>query len=125
MVWAANSLLIDTSERQRGAPMGALLGDDSIPPALVAVNHQILADQTRGLDRLLIGKLTRAGDGHPVAAQQFTGGSTPADSGKCLVFFSGQHIIFLGSRLNGSFSYFPFSAAAMISFAKSKIGFMS
>src|ERR1044071_6506115 len=71
--------------------MRALLSNYPILTALVAVNDEILAKQSRGFDRLLVGKLTHAGNGHPVATQQFAARRSASDSGQRFVVLACQH----------------------------------
>src|SRR5581483_10891970 len=90
------------------------LADHAVAPAAVAVDNQIFAEQAKGFHRLFIAELARARHRHPVTAQQLARRRAASDPRQGFVFFAREH----------GCSYF-LSAAAMISLARSKIGFMS
>src|SRR5262249_8696249 len=58
--------------------------------ALVLVEHEILAHEAHGLDRIRV-EFARAADRHPVAAQQLSHGCARADLGEKAVLFGTEH----------------------------------
>src|SRR6266850_524092 len=125
--------------------MRALLTDDAVTPFPVAIDDEIFTQQPKCFDRLLVGELADACNRHPVPPQHFARRLATTDLGQHFIFFACQHINSLAvprskfkvqgsatfatnfepGTLNGNLFYFPFSAVAMISLARSKMGFMS
>src|SRR5882724_326058 len=129
--------------------MRALLTDDAVTPFPVAIDDEIFTQQPKCFDRLLLGELADACNRHPVPPQHLAGRLATTDLGQHFIFFTCEHINSLavprskfkvhGSATSGqtlNFEpriwnierqslYFPFSAVAMISLARSKMGFMS
>src|SRR5262249_58939732 len=60
------------------------------PSALIPVEHEILAHEANGLDRVLV-EFARAADRHPVAAQKLSHRRARADLGEKAVLFGTQH----------------------------------
>src|SRR5689334_11835849 len=102
--------------------MRALLADDTVASPAIAKYYEIFAQQAKWFNRLRVGQFTGTCNGHPITPQQFAPRRSASDSGKRFVFFACEHNI-LAVAASGAATYL--SLAAMISFAKSKIGFMS
>src|SRR5262249_60506930 len=80
-------------ERATGAAcaaMRALPGEAAEKSALILVEHEILAHEANGLDRVLV-EFARAADRHPVAAQKLSHRRARADLGEKAVLFGTQH----------------------------------
>src|SRR6266508_5006629 len=95
VIGAANPFFIDATERQRGAAMRASFTDDAVAPPPVAIDDEIFTQKPKCLDRLLIGELANARDGHPVAPQHFSRRFAAADLSEHLIFFACEHIVLL------------------------------
>src|SRR6516225_6275787 len=84
--------LLDESIGEIRASMGAVPIKEPETSALVLVEHEILAHQANGLDRVLV-EFARTADRHPVAAQQLAHGRARADLGEKAVLFGTQHAL--------------------------------
>src|ERR1700722_4531771 len=71
VVIAAQAALLDEAVRQVRAPVRAVLVDEPVVPALIAVQSQVLAQDAHRLHGLLA-ELRRTRDGMPVTPQQFS-----------------------------------------------------
>src|SRR5262249_62146285 len=76
--------------------------------ALVLVEHEILAHEAHGLDRIGV-EFARAADRHPVAAQQLSHGRARADLGEKAVLCGTEHagLAAVVLRLAGCYWTFP------------------
>src|SRR5215467_13402849 len=92
VVVAADAGLLDESIGEIRAPMGAVPVEEPETSAPVLVEHEILAHEANGLDRVLV-EFARAADRHPVAAQQLSHGRAGADLGQKAVLFGAQHAL--------------------------------
>src|SRR5262249_38545640 len=92
VVVAADAGLLDEAIGEIRASMGAVPIKEPETSALVLVEHEILAHQANGLDRVLV-EFARAADRHPVAAQKLSHGCARADLGQKAVLFGTQHAL--------------------------------
>src|SRR5262249_44380876 len=90
VVVAADAGLFDESIGEVGAPMRAVPVEEAETSALVLVEHEVLAHEANGLDRVLV-EFARAADRHPVAAQKLSHRRARADLGEKAVLFGTQH----------------------------------
>src|SRR5215813_4259892 len=90
VVVAADADLLDESIGEIRAPMGAVPVEEPETSALILVEHEILAHEANGLDRVLV-EFARAADRHPVAAQKLSHRRARADLGEKAVLFGTQH----------------------------------
>src|SRR5262249_52507164 len=90
VIVAADAGLLDESMGEVGAPMRAVPVEEAETSALVLIEHEVLAHEPNGLDRILV-EFARAADRHPVAAQKLSHRRTRADLGEKAVLFRTQH----------------------------------
>src|SRR5262245_17668820 len=90
VIVAADAGLLDESIGEVRAPMGAMPVEEPETSAPVLVEHEILAHEANGLDRVLV-EFARAADRHPVAAQKLSHRRARADLGEKTVLFGTQH----------------------------------
>src|SRR6185503_20469297 len=98
VIGAAQPVFLDEAVIERGATVGAVLGDEADTPLAVAKQHEILAEQ---LDAAL-GLLVELGGGQnwmPVAAQQRACLGPRPDAGHGLVFLHAHHYCLPGTIL--------------------------
>src|SRR5262249_61912554 len=65
-------------------------GEEPETSALILVEHEVLAHEANGLDRIVV-ELARAADRHPVAAQELAHRRPRPDLGEKVVFLGAQH----------------------------------
>src|SRR5262249_29483921 len=90
VVVAADAGRLDEAVGEVGAAMRAVPGEEAETAALVLVEHEILAHEAHGLDRIGV-EFARAADRHPVAAQQLSHGRARADLGEKAVLLGTEH----------------------------------
>jgi hypothetical protein len=90
VVVAADASLLDESMGEVRAAVGAVALEQPETPALVFVEHEVLAQEANGLDWGVI-ELARAPDRHPIAAQQLAHRRARADLGEKAIFFRAEH----------------------------------
>src|SRR5258707_11885894 len=90
VVVAADAGRFDKAVGEIRASMRAVAVEQPETSALVLIEHEILAHQPNGLDRVLV-EFARAADGHPIAAQQLSHRSPRSDLGEKAVFLGAQH----------------------------------
>src|SRR5262249_30373202 len=90
VVVAADAGLLDESMGEVRAPMGAMPVEEPETSAPVLVEHEILAHEANGLDRVLV-VFARAADRHPVAAKKLAHRRARADLSEKTVLFGPQH----------------------------------
>src|SRR5579871_3781672 len=71
--------------------MGAVVGDQAYPPALVLEEHQILTQDAQVLGRRIVGEIGNRGHWAPVAAVQLAAWRSGPDPRDELVLFDGEH----------------------------------
>src|SRR5262245_38383542 len=124
VVVAADAGLLDESIGEIRAPMGAVPVEEPETSALVLVEHEILAHEANGLDRVL--EFARAADRHPVAAQKLSHRRAWADLGEKAVLFGTQHALPRCSlvALCRLLLEFPTSATAIYDIARRRIALL-
>jgi hypothetical protein len=90
MIVAADAGRLDEAIGQVRAPVRAMSVEQSELPAQILVEHEILAHQTNGLDRIGV-EFAGAADRHPVAAQQLTHRRPRTHLGEKAVFLRTEH----------------------------------
>src|SRR5581483_7084919 len=91
VVGAAEAVALGDAIRERDAPVRAALCDEAELPGLVAVEHEVLAEEPHRADRILVEVSGRC-DGVPVPAQEGADWRTRSDARKPLVLFLCQHL---------------------------------
>ena len=99
VIAAADAGLLDPAVGHVGAAVRTVAVDQAVTAAAVAVEHEVLAHQADGLDRVGV-ELAGAGDRLPIAAQQFAHRGAGSDAGEHLVAGGGEQA-FLAVRLAG------------------------
>src|SRR5579884_3089981 len=82
VVGAGDAPLLDAAVAEGGAPVSAVIGEQTHAALLVAEQHQVLPEQAHEARGLLIAQLVLHGDGVPVAAQQRAARGAGADAGQ-------------------------------------------
>ena len=95
VIAAADAGLLDPAIGHVGAAVRTVAVDQAVPAAAVAVEHEVLAHQADGLDRVGI-ELAGAGDRLPVAAQQFAHRRAGSDAGEHFVAGGGEQAFLAG-----------------------------
>src|SRR5581483_4786804 len=72
VIGAGDAALLDSAVEQRGASVGAMVGDKTHPPTLILEENEILAEDADEFRRLLVRQLGHEADWLPVAAEQFS-----------------------------------------------------
>jgi hypothetical protein len=74
------------STKPYGAPVRAVAIDQPEGTGEIAIQHEVLAEEPHGLDRVAI-ELAHGGDRHPIASQQFAHRRPAPDAGETFVLF--------------------------------------
>jgi hypothetical protein len=90
VVIAADAGRFDEAVGEVRAPVRAMPVEQPELAAQILVQHEILAHETNGLDRIGV-ELARAADRHPIAAQQFSHRRSRAHLGEKAVFLGTEH----------------------------------
>jgi hypothetical protein len=90
VVVTAQAVLFQDAVRHVGAAVRAVRVDEAVGAGLVLVQHQVLTHEADGLHRVVV-QLSLRGDGHPVAAQEFTHKGTGAGLHQLNVLLLAQH----------------------------------
>jgi hypothetical protein len=93
MIRTGDTARFDPAIRQGHAAMGATVVEQADIAALVAEQHQGLAQDAHHLGWILRRKLARHAYGQPIAAQQLARRRARPDSGQHIVFCSRQHCL--------------------------------
>ena len=98
VVAAADAVLLDEPEVQRGPAVGAMLLDAKYLAGLAAIDQQILAQQADALLGVFCSDLLGRAKRLPVAPQKLAAGRAGAHARQALVLFLGQHRSILSPR---------------------------
>ncbi len=91
VIVAANAALLDEAVAEIGAAMRTLPIEQPETAAEILIEHEILAHQTHGLDRVVV-ELARTADRHPIAPQQLSHRGPRPDLGQQPILFGTQHV---------------------------------
>src|SRR5581483_1085210 len=90
VIRAAEAVLLGDAEHHASAAVGAAVADETELPLAVAIEHEILAEQTNGTGPVFL-ELCARGDGVPVAPEQGAHGRSGPYSRHALILLLGQH----------------------------------
>src|SRR5579864_8292341 len=91
MVGAAQPVLLDKAEIERGVAMRTMFGQKAEPSLAVAEQHEILAQHPHAALGLVGRKFGGRADWHPIAPQHLAARRTETDSREKLVILARQH----------------------------------
>ena len=90
VIVAADSGFLDETVGEVGAPVRAVPVEQAEAPRHVLIQHQVLAHEAHGLDRIAV-ELAGTADRHPVAAKKLAHRRSRADLGKKTVLLGTEH----------------------------------
>ena len=98
VIVAADAGLLDEAVGEVGAPVRTMAVEQAEPAAQILVEHEVLAEQADGLDRIAV-ELARAADRHASSAAGSSPIGVPGPTWVRIRFFSAESTLLLPSHI--------------------------